>query len=426
MNGSNHQTYDVAVVGGGLAGLTAAALLGRAGRSVVVYERAATLGGRAATQNIDGFHFNLGPHALYRGGHAMRVLRELGITIDEPPVGSSGSTAVRDGALYALPVDLKSMLKSRLLTFSARIEMMRFLATVPRIDTRSLDRVPLEQWLNGRIRTREARTLIEALVRVSTYSNAPLELSAGAALDQFRTALNGGVTYLNGGWQTLVSRLRDAALAAGAVIHTGTGVQSLTTIPANAFVLALPPRAVASILGDAAGLRLLQSIEATEPVQAACLDLGLRSLPEPSRTFSLGVDQPTYFSVHSRWADLAPSGKVLVQVAKYIPWSEETNPANDREELARFLDVVQPGWWSQVEHERFMPRLNVTQGLVRAADGGLAGRPAVDAAAAENVYIAGDWVGEEGMLADAAFASAYRASQLIVSARRPMLEAQAV
>jgi phytoene dehydrogenase-like protein len=426
MNAGNHQSYDVAIVGGGLAGLTAATLLGRAGKSVVVYERSDSLGGRAATRNIDGFHFNLGPHALYRGGHAMRVLEEMGITIGEAPVGTSGATAVRDNVVHPLPGTLMSMLRSRLLSFSGRMEVMRFFATVTRIDTRAQDHVPLEQYLNEHIRTHDARMFIETLIRVATYSNSPRELSAGGALDQFRMVLQGGVTYLNGGWQTLVARLRDAALAAGAIVHTGTTIRSLDTIPANVFVLALPPKSVASILGKAAGSRLLQAIANLKPVQAACLDLGLRTLPEPTRTFSAGVDQPFYFSVHSRWAHLAPSGKVLIHVAKYLPWGEETNPANDREELAGFLDVVQPGWWKHVEHERFMPRLNVTQTLVRAADGGLAGRPAVDDPAAENVYIAGDWVGNEGMLADAAFASASRAARLIVGARQPILEAQAV
>src|SRR5262249_32618173 len=127
---------------------------------------------------------------------------------------------------------------------------------------------------------------------------------------------------------------------------------------------------------------------------------------------------------HSRWADLAPSGKALIHVAKYLPRGEEADPVKDRDQLAQFLDIVQPGWWQQVEHERFMPRLNVTHGLVRAADGGLAGRPAVNSPIAKNVYIAGDWVGDEGMLSDAAFASAFRAAQLIVESRQPMLEEQ--
>lgn len=51
---SDH-SYHLAVVGGGLADLTAVALLGRAGKSVVVYERASNLRGRTATQHVEGF-----------------------------------------------------------------------------------------------------------------------------------------------------------------------------------------------------------------------------------------------------------------------------------------------------------------------------------------------------------------------------------
>jgi hypothetical protein len=53
---------DLVVVGGGLAGLSVAA---QAGRSVTVFEQAADVGGRAATQVSEGISFNLGPHALY-------------------------------------------------------------------------------------------------------------------------------------------------------------------------------------------------------------------------------------------------------------------------------------------------------------------------------------------------------------------------
>jgi phytoene dehydrogenase-like protein len=51
---------DLVVVGGGLAGLTAAAKAAKAGKSVVLLEQAKTVGGRAATLVRDGVHFNLG------------------------------------------------------------------------------------------------------------------------------------------------------------------------------------------------------------------------------------------------------------------------------------------------------------------------------------------------------------------------------
>ena len=50
---------DAVIVGGGLAGLTVAALLARAGRSVTLFEKASHLGGRAITTDQYGFLFNL-------------------------------------------------------------------------------------------------------------------------------------------------------------------------------------------------------------------------------------------------------------------------------------------------------------------------------------------------------------------------------
>ena len=86
-NGTNEHP-DVAIVGGGLAGLAAAAYIAKAGRSVAVYERSSHVGGRAITTERQGFRFNLGPHALYRAGAAARVLRDLGVTYrgQKPPL----------------------------------------------------------------------------------------------------------------------------------------------------------------------------------------------------------------------------------------------------------------------------------------------------------------------------------------------------
>ena len=70
---------DVVVVGAGLAGLAAATVAARAGRRVLVVEGRADVGGRARSHQSDGFTLNQGPHALYRGGGGIRVLRDLGI-----------------------------------------------------------------------------------------------------------------------------------------------------------------------------------------------------------------------------------------------------------------------------------------------------------------------------------------------------------
>ena len=67
------------VVGGGLAGLTAAAYMARAGREVRLIESARSLGGRAMTRVESDFHFNMGAHALYVEGAAKIAMDDLGV-----------------------------------------------------------------------------------------------------------------------------------------------------------------------------------------------------------------------------------------------------------------------------------------------------------------------------------------------------------
>jgi phytoene dehydrogenase-like protein len=55
---------DIAVIGSGLSGLTAAALLSQAGHSVTVYEQHEQIGGVTATLEKDGFKWDLGQMLL--------------------------------------------------------------------------------------------------------------------------------------------------------------------------------------------------------------------------------------------------------------------------------------------------------------------------------------------------------------------------
>jgi len=81
------------------------------------------------------------------------------------------------------------------------------------------------------------------------------------------------------------------------------------------------------------------------------------------------------------------------------------------------LDCIQPGWRAEVVTRRLMRDLVVTHDLPQAAHGGLRGRTAGAVGGIRNLWLAGDWVGPTGMLADAAFASA-RAAALAAAGGR--------
>lgn len=57
--------------------------------------------------------------------------------------------------------------------------------------------------------------------------------------------------------------------------------------------------------------------------------------------------------------------------------------------------------------------------LLPSPERGLAGRPGVAVQGADGIYVAGDWVGQSGWLADAAMASGQRAG--LLAARVPVV-----
>lgn len=92
-----------------------------------------------------------------------------------------------------------------------------------------------------------------------------------------------------------------------------------------------------------------------------------------------------------------------------------TDPKAVERELEGVVDLVQPGWRDAVAERRFLPSMTVMHALPVAAAGGLAGRPDVRVPEVRNLFVAGDWVGPEGLLADASLASAHRAATAILA-----------
>ena len=67
----------VVVIGAGIAGLSAAIHAVANGHHVVVLEKRATIGGRATSQNVDGFSLHYGPHLIDNRGPFFKMCKRL-------------------------------------------------------------------------------------------------------------------------------------------------------------------------------------------------------------------------------------------------------------------------------------------------------------------------------------------------------------
>ncbi|MGN6257242.1 MAG: phytoene desaturase family protein [Solirubrobacterales bacterium] len=374
------------VIGGGPAGLVAAIRLAEGGVSTTLLEAASHLGGRAASTQRGGFVLNEGPHAIYAGGPGMRELRAMGIELEWWNPASPNSVFVREGKARRSPGGL--------------LGLARLLRPLLRGRPEDLAGLSAGEWLERTLPSADARAAAAALVRVTTFVADQRTLSADVAATQLRLGISPGVRYLEGGWESLVRALAAKAESAGATLRTRAAARMLHG-EAGGWTVALDEETLhADVLVVAAGgpdavAKLLEDKTPPAPGPAAelsVLDLGLRSLPRPTRRFALGIDAPTYLSRHS-----PPDhrGGVLLSLA-----SAAREP---RAALEAMADTVQPGWRDQVTLERFLPRMVAVSAIATPGSGGLAGRPGVELG--DGLYLAGDWVGPEGWLADAAIAS---------------------
>jgi len=394
-------TTDIVVIGAGLAGLTAAATAARGGADVLVLE-AHRPGGRARTTEREGFTWNLGAHALYQGGPGRAALDALGVTPTggKPPLGRY--FGARDGALHRLPTGAGSLLRTGLLGARSRARLAGILGRLPRMSPQSLEGVSARAWLEGFGLRPDAEGVVRALLRLGTYCADLDAFGADAALAQLQLAASGGVLYLDEGW----SQLTDA-LSAGLTVRPSSPVGAVEPA-AGRFELTVGDdrvvaRQVVVAVGSPAATRPLLPDppdwgDLGDPVTAACLDLGVRRPPLPG--YVLGIDEPLYATTQGPPARQAPDGQAVVGVLRYGARSAaEDRPAL---EAHRRLAGVADG---DVVTERFLASMTVAATMPRAASGGLRGRPGTDATGTPGIALAGDWVGPDGILADASLAS---------------------
>ena len=235
----------VAVVGGGLAGISAALELADAGVGVTLFEARSRLGGATFSVERDGRWLDNGQHIVLRCcTQYLGLLERLGVAHLLPLQPRLRVPVLREGASPAqiartgLPAPLHlagTLLRYPLLTRRERLAAIRAAAALRRLDPDdpALDGRTFGGWLRERGQSGAAVDALWNLIALPTLNLPADEASLAAAVQVFRTGLLDDAGAADVGIPAApLQRLHgDAALAslddAGVRVALGTPVQAL-------------------------------------------------------------------------------------------------------------------------------------------------------------------------------------------------------
>lgn len=349
---------SIAVIGGGITGLTAAARLAAAGRAVRLFEAGDRLGGAVRTERCEGYLIEAGPNSLLESSPVISAwLRELGLEneiVVANPLAKK-RCLVRRGRLYPLPLSPPALLATRLFSPRAKLRLLSELRRRPA--PRAAD-VPLAQL----VREHFGQELVDYALNpfvAGVYAGDPEKLSARHAFPQLweMETRHGSLLRAQAaaakarparheppprlisfrrGLQTLIDALASR-LPAGA-LELNARVESLTPGASwrvrwtragqpreetfSRIVLALPAPALAELELGGAGRRPLAALAAIEHPPVTSLFLGFRreQVAHPLDGFGLlvpAVERRAILGVlfsSALFPDRAPAGCVALTV----------------------------------------------------------------------------------------------------------------
>jgi phytoene dehydrogenase-like protein len=362
---------DIVIVGGGLAGLAAARRLDRAGLDWLLLEGSDRLGGRVATDVVDGYRLDRGFQVLNTAYPRVPALVDLDAL--DMRYFTSGVLVRRGGTLHRLenplrgPLNAPGALTSGVGTLADRLRFAALAARYATISPARLLDAPETTTQEALRRAGLSHRIIEEVLRPflsGVFADRALDTSSHVFAMVLRSFARGRIGVPAAGMAAL-----PAAVA---------GPLPFARLVVDAPVLSVAPGLVRTQAGE---IRCRTVVVATDPVTAGSL---LPTLPVPAMRalttwyFSAPVapiTEPVLLvdgdrreiiantAVMSNAApEYAPAGRVLI--AASVVWISPTSAEPViRAELARLYGVPDSGWdlLSTVELPNALPAAPVPQ-----------------------------------------------------------------
>lgn len=224
----------IGVIGGGIAGLTAAYRLAKQGHDVTLWERSSTLGGQAAAFPVAGSALEYFYHHLFMSDtEIIGLMHELGIGDDLMWLDSSVGFFA-DGKIYPLQGAL-DLLQLDFIPLHDRIRIgLVTLYLQRRTDWREFEQVSAAEWLRKAIGERAFDRVFGAQLRAKfgpRYDQVAMvwfwnkiHLRTQSRQSPLQKEKLG---YIRGSWNTLIDRLGEAFVEQGGRLCAGIGTDQL-------------------------------------------------------------------------------------------------------------------------------------------------------------------------------------------------------
>lgn len=356
-------TRHAAVVGAGIAGLTAAYRLEQAGWRTTVFEAADHPGGRVETIARDGFLLDTGATAIAARYPIFTALAlELGCEIvpTAPYLG-----VVRDGRLRLLRLDqlVRSGLTTDLLSARTKVKLARVVSDIVVSKLRGrlsyddlraaapLDTETARDYLRRLAGPEADEYLGEPITRALLLANSD-QVSRVELMSGLINAVAGSLGTLAGGQATvidaLVKRLEgDLRLntRVEAVEHTTSGVRVSAEGASAAFdavVVACPPPQAAAICADPRLAALADQLRFTRAINVSIGTTRAPQTPAFLVQFPRGEDREIAMIIveSNKSRDRAPAGRGLFTVSWELSAADAWFDRPDDEIVARSLQTL--------------------------------------------------------------------------------------